>query len=182
MNDISGTAGQRFFSAINHGIYDLGLYHFVTDQLWRCPTRYLLDGYADNLSSHHLELGVGSGYLLERTLCRDTAKRLALVDLNQRSLGKAAKRLRRYKPAAVQWNILEPLPEALNGFHSVGMNYVLHCIPGDIADHRRLLENVHASLAEGGVFFGATLLWEPAAMTPGARAFMRLLNEVGIFH
>ena len=175
-------AGQLFFSLIHHGLYDLGLYRFVTDRLWQCPTRYLLDGYADNLSSRHLELGVGSGYFLARTLCRDASRSLMLVDLNRRSLNKAAVRLRRYEPGTHRQDILEPFPAELSGYGSVGMNYVLHCIPGSIAGNRRLFQHVHSALGAGGVFFGATLLWEPATMGHAARRLMRLLNGTGIFH
>jgi len=173
--------GQLFFSIMSHRLYDTGLYRFVTGSIWRCPTDRLLDGYADNVTHNHLEVGVGSGYFLDRTLCADAMRRLVLVDLNRRCLAKSAARLKLYDPDTLQHDIRQPLPGNLPGFASVGMNYVLHCIPGSFAGNHRIFRNVHSALEEGGVFFGATLLPQEAHDGIAAWLFMRLLNRVGIF-
>lgn len=173
--------GQLFFSVMNHRLYDRGLYGLVTGRIWRCPTERLLDNYADNISHSHLEIGVGSGYFLERTLCADFIRRLVLLDLNRRGLMQAAARLRAYAPQVWHQNIDQPLPTG-SGFLSVGMNYVLHCIPGTFRSNRRLFGNVHSALHKGGVFFGATLVRHSFRRAPWSWLMMRLLNLVGIFN
>jgi len=175
------TLGQMFFTSMSHHLYDLSLYRFITNKIWCCPTERLLDNYADNITNNHLEIGVGSGYFLHHTLCADFLNRLALLDLNKRCLTKSARRLKVYKPVTLHQSALSPFSPAIGGYSSVGMNYVLHCIPGSFGDNRGIFDNVHAALADNGVFFGATLLPGRANGRLAARAFMRLLNLVGIF-
>jgi len=173
--------GQLFFSTMSHRLYDTGLYKFVTGTIWRCPTERLLDNYADNISNNHLEVGVGSGYFLDRTLCADFLDRLMLSDLNRRCLAKSGARLLDFAPSTLAHNILKPLPPIANGFNSVGMNYVLHCIPGGFGRNRIIFDNVATALNDGGVFFGATLI--PGKFRDGAWSWllMQALNAVGIF-
>jgi len=174
--------GQMFFSTMSHRMYDTGLYKFVTGSFWRCPTAVLLDNYADNISSNHLEVGVGSGYFLRRTLCADFLDRLMLSDLNRRCLAKSAAKLAAFAPATLKHNVQAPLPMSARGFKSVGMNYVLHCIPGRFSRNQAIFRNVHAALEEGGVFFGATLIPGKARDGFASWLFMRVLNGLGIFN
>lgn len=177
--------GQWFFSIMSHSLYDLGLYRLVTPYFWRCPTERLMDSYLENISANHLEIGVGSGYFLERTLCADFLSRIVLLDLNRNCLRKSAKRLQAFAPTLCHHNILEPLV-AVAGVHekfsSVAMNYVLHCIPGSFEGNVRIFKHVHDVLHDGGVFFGATLIQKPLRQGFASFLLMRLLNAVGIFH
>ena len=178
----SARLGQLFFSMMSHFLYDLGLYRFVSPFIWRCSTQQLLDNYVENISHNHLEIGVGSGYFLRRTLCADFLQRLVLLDLNRRCLKKSALRLREFAPIKRQHNILLPINADQETHTSVGMNYVLHCIPGDFLANRRIFEHIHSTLEEGGVFFGATLLNHPIRAGLWSWLMMRVLNGVGIFH
>jgi hypothetical protein len=175
-------AGQLFFSMMNHRMYDTGLYRFVTGQIWRCPTERLMDTYADNISGDHLEIGVGSGYFLEHTLCSESVHRLVLLDLNRSCLEKSAERLKSCAPLLHQLDIQQPIAPAMRGFASIGMNYVLHCIPGNFRRIQHIFHHVHAMLAEDGVFFGATLVKRPARKGVIAWLLMWFLNAVGIFN
>lgn len=179
--NVSTRLGQWFFSVMSHRLYDIGLYRFVTGRFWRCPTERLMDNYADNISDNHLEIGVGSGYFLEHTLCADFLRRLVLLDLNRRCLTKSAARLRSYAPRVRHHNILEPLAPTEPGFTSVGMNYVLHCIPGGFWNNQCIFRHVRAILEEGGVFFGATLIAHPLQKGILSWLLMKLLNAIGIF-
>lgn len=174
--------GQLFFSTMSHNLYDIGLYRFVTGVIWNCPTERLLDNYADNISNNHLEVGVGSGYFLQRTLCTDFQQRLTLSDLNKRCLSKSAARLKAYEPATQRQNVLQPFPLPQRKYASVGMNYVLHCIPGGFRTNRRIFQHIHSVLLDDGVFFGATLVNRPAKAGMASWLFMRLLNALGIFN
>ncbi|NKB98870.1 MAG: methyltransferase domain-containing protein [Pseudomonadales bacterium] len=176
--------GQMFFSIMSHSLYDVGLYRFVTPYIWRCPTSRLMDNYVENISAHHLEIGVGSGYFLKRTMCADFVKRLVLADMNLNCLRKSAKRLRMSTPRICHHNILQPfspLPLERAKFSSVAMNYVLHCIPGTLSGNQHVFQHVHDLLREGGVFFGATLIQQPVHQGIASWLFMKLLNAVGIF-
>lgn len=174
--------GQMFFSTMSHRLYDTGLYKFVTGSIWRCPTALLLDNYADNISNNHLEVGVGSGYFLQRTLCAEFLDRLLLSDLNRRCLAKSGARLAAFAPEMLEHNIQQPLPISARGFKSVGMNYVLHCIPGRFSRNQAIFQNVHAALEEEGVFFGATLIPDKFRDGIASWLLMRALNGLGIFN
>ena len=117
--------GQLFFSLMSHFLYDLGLYRFVSPFIWRCSTQRLLDNYVENVSQNHLEIGVGSGYFLQRTLCADFLQRLVLLDLNPRCLKKSARRLLEFGPENYQHNILLPMKDDGEKYASVGMNLSL---------------------------------------------------------
>ena len=174
--------GQMFFSTMSHRVYDTGLYKFVTGSFWRCPTELLLDNYADHISNNHLEVGVGSGYFLRRTLCADFLDRLMLSDLNKRCLAKSGAKLAVFEPEMLKHNIQAPLPACARGFKSVGMNYVLHCIPGRFSRNQAIFRNVHAALETGGVFFGATLIQGKFRQGAASWLLMRALNGLGIFN
>jgi hypothetical protein len=55
------------------------------------------------------------------------------MDLNPAPLEVAAQRLRRYRPNTHRANALEPFGLPPGAFDSVGLNWLLHCLPGDIA-------------------------------------------------
>jgi len=179
---VASTRGQFYFSWMNHRLYDLGLYRFVTPFIWRCPTDRLLEHYIENLSDSHLEIGVGSGFFLERTLCPDMLLRLVLLDLNERCLEKSAQRLEAFAPSIRRHNILDPIDPGEPRFSSVAMNYVLHCIGGDFHQLRTVFSNVRCKLEEGGVFFGATLLSRSKEQSLWAMGLMKVLNWMGIFN
>lgn len=179
---LSTRLGQLFFSTMSHHLYDLGLYRFVSPFIWRCSTKRLMDNYVENISHNHLEIGVGSGYFLEHTLCADFLQRLVLLDLNRRCLSKSEKRLRAFAPRMRHHNILSPLDRSETKHSSVGMNYVLHCIPGAFSTNERIFTHIHSVLEDGGVFFGATLLKHPAREGALSWLFMKLLSVTGIFN
>ena len=51
------------------------------------------------------------------------------MDLNPSPLQVAAKRLHRYRPKTHQANALEPFGLPAGTFESVGLNWLLHCLP-----------------------------------------------------
>jgi len=92
------------------------------------------------------------------------------------------RRLQEFAPEGLQHNILLPMRAEPDKHASVGMNYVLHCIPGDFLTNRRIFMHVRSVLEDGGVFFGATLLNHPVRAGFWSWLMMRVLNGVGIFH
>ncbi len=59
-------------------------------------------------------------------------------------------------PRVLQANVLKPLPLPPSSFDSIGMNYLLHCVPGSMVDKSRIFPGLAALLAPGGVLFGST--------------------------
>lgn len=175
-------AGQAVYRPWTLALYDLAVYGINCPYLWRVPVAEMVSLYERNLSPDHLDLGVGTGYLLDR--CRKPAaeQRITLADLNPHSLDYTAGRLARYQPARQQANALEPLPFEPGSFGSAGTSMLLHCVPGAIPDKARVLDHLAACVRPGGRVFGATILRVGVPVTPQGRAAMAVFNRAGVFH
>lgn len=173
--------GQLFFTTMSHTIYDAGLYRFITPYIWKYKTSKIVEHYKSNLSSNHLEIGVGTGFLIKQSLSKSTTFRLTLMDLNRNCLKKSNDRLSMFSPQLIQQDILQPFQGCEEKFDSIGMNYVLHCVEGDFKTKSIVFDHVHASLNDEGVFFGSTLLTEGIQRNLASRILMKILNSLCIF-
>ena len=106
---------------------------------------------------------------------------ITLVDLNAHSLAAAARRIDRYSPDTVVANILEPSLTGEARYESVGLCYLLHCLPGALAEKAKVFDHVQPVMAEGAVLFGATILQGDAPRSRAAQALMDFYNRKGIF-
>ncbi len=174
-------AGHAVYSPMVLRSYDwfvLGLSNHI---MWRCPTIELRRLYDRNVSARHLDIGVGTGYFLDKARWPVFNPAITLVDLNTNSLDFAAKRIRKFEPQTVVANILEPLPP-LEPFGSAGLCYLLHCIPrAGIPDKAVAFDHVRPLLAPGARVFGATILQGSVPRSRPAQALMNLYNRKGIF-
>jgi hypothetical protein len=75
--------------------------------------------------------------------------------------------------------VLEPYQLDLGPFASIGLNYVLHCLPGDLVEKAVVSDNLKPFLAPGGGVFGASLLSEGVERSRAARTLMRISNKTG---
>lgn len=142
----------------------------------------MLERYDRHVGARHLDLGVGTGWYLDRCTWPVEQPTITLLDLNEHSLSTAAKRLRRYAPQTVRANVLEPLPLGDARFESASANYLLHCLPGQIESKARTLAgNVHPYLEPGGVLFGSTILGRGVPHTRIGRRLLHVYNRKGIF-
>lgn len=173
--------GQAIYSRLGLALYDFVVLTVSNRWLWKCPTQGLLDFYNANVTANHLDIGVGTGFYLDR--CAFPAPpRIALVDLNPNSLEATSRRIARYRPRCFERNALDPLDLGVAGFDSIGMNYLLHCLPGDFATKAVVLDHAAAHLNPGGVIFGATLLQGGVQRNAAARRLMAFYNGKGVFH
>jgi len=163
-------------------LYDNLVLGFVNRFVWQCPTRRLLDLYDAHASNNHLEVGVGTGYFIDRCRFQALPSRLVILDLNGYTLAETAWRLRRYRPLSFKRSILEPLDLEGPGFDSVGINYVLHCLPGTIETKAVVFEHMRKVMNPGAVLFGSTTLTEGIHKNQLARLLMDFNNRMGIFH
>jgi SAM-dependent methyltransferase len=177
-NDIS--RGATAYTPATLALYDLFVLGFSNSFVWNCPSRLILDLYDQHISSRHLDIGVGTGYFMDR--CRFPASpMIALLDLNPNSLEKAAKRLVRYAPTCHLGNALQPIDVGSSAFGSIGLNYLLHCLPGDLTSKSIVFQNLKSLLKDGGTVFGSTILGRGVRHNFLATKLMRAYNAAGIF-
>jgi ubiquinone/menaquinone biosynthesis C-methylase UbiE len=165
-------------------VYDLWVVRLSNSYGWRCDAKEMLALYNANLSAKHLEVGPGSGWYLANGVFPVARPSVTLLDLNPNSLEFSRKRLGAADVATVVGSVLEPVPaEAGDGFGSIGINYVLHCVPGTFAEKGVAFTHLARVLADDGVLFGSTVLGRdrPAKNLFG-RALMSVYNRVGAFN
>jgi hypothetical protein len=174
-------AGQAVYSPRMLSMYDILVLGISNRFIWKCPTPRLVDHYNRHVSGNHLDVGVGTGYFLDRCRFPSAEPRIALMDLNPNSLQFAAARNSRYRPETHRQNILEPIPWDAPRFDSVGMNYLLHCLPGTMASKAVVFDHLKALMNSGAVLFGSTLLQGGVSRGWAARRLMTFYNEKGVF-
>jgi hypothetical protein len=161
--------------------YDVLVHGFSNRFAWQCPTPELLALYNANVSGLHMDVGVGSGYFLDHCAFPTPQPSIALVDLNPNALAFTAQRIARYRPSVHQVNALEPFSIGNGQFLSIGLMYLLHCLPGSLEKKGGVFRNLGQQLASGGVLFGATILGQGPAKPRVGRVLQRLYNRRGIF-
>jgi SAM-dependent methyltransferase len=179
--DERARAGQAVYSPRTLALYDWFVLGISNRFIWKCPTPQLLALYNHHVTGNHLEVGVGSGYFLDRCRFPVSRPRLVLLDMSPHSLAATARRVARYRPQIIQANALRPFPVGEDRFDSVGLNYVLHCLPGDLRSKACVLDHLAAVLSPGGVVFGSTILGGGVRLGFLARRLNRLYNARGIF-
>lgn len=122
-------AGQAAYTKPVLAAYDFLVLGFSNRLVWNCPAHRLEAHYNRHISANHLDVGVGTGYFLDRCRFPTPTPRLALEALNENALAFTARRLARYRPDVYRRNALTPITLDAARFDSVGMNDLLHCLP-----------------------------------------------------
>jgi hypothetical protein len=176
----AAVAGAAVYSRRLLSTYDIMVLGISNSLIWRCPTAHTLDLYNAHVTSNHLDVGVGTGYFLDRCRFPTPRPRLSLLDLNANSLAFTSRRLRRYAPTVHTGDVLAPL-SLPDSYDSIGVNYLLHCLPGTIESKAAAFDNLRPHLARGGSLFGSTILRADAGTSRAGRALMRFYNSRRIF-
>ncbi len=175
-------AGQAVYTRWTlRWLYDVGVLGYSNRFVWKCPTRTQLEWYDANVSDNHLDVGVGTGYYTARCRYPSPAPRLALMDLNANSLEHAASRAARYSPEMYRRNVLDPIDFDAPRFDSIGLNCLLHCLPGTMDEKAVVFDHLRPLLNPGGTVFGSTLLQGDVPRSAQARFLMRAYNRRGLF-
>lgn len=174
-------AGQAVYSRFVLSIYDMYVHGLSNRLFWKCPTKRLIGNYNRHVSGNHLDVGVGTGFLLDKCRFPVAAPRVGLMDLNSNSLEVTARRISRYRPEVYRRNVLEPIAIDGDGFDSIGINYLLHCLPGSMDEKAVVFDHLCALLNPGGVIFGSTLLQSGVKRGRLAVKVMDVYNRKGIF-
>jgi ubiquinone/menaquinone biosynthesis C-methylase UbiE len=175
-------AGQAVYTRGFLSVYDLFAYGFTHPVLWRCSKARLVELYDAGVSARHLDIGVGTGTLLDACRFPVAAPEVTLMDLNPNSLAVASRRLARYAPRTHRANVLEDWHLEPGTYESVAMTHLLHCLPGTMAEKGVAFEHARRALAPGGTLFGVTILGKGVPISPLARTVMALSNRRGILH
>jgi len=148
---------------------------------WDCNADDLVEHYRQHVTSNHADIGVGTGYCLDRCGFESPSPRLVLIDLQANCLQYTARRLSRYRPATYVRDVLHPMREIPGGhFDSIALGGVLHCLTGDLREKGRAFD-VIATLARGGTkIFGYSLVSDDVALRPCSRMVHRLLNRLRV--
>lgn len=170
---------QRFFNPLLLSIYDFFLFNFISPYLWGCKEALLVNWYRSLCGTKHLEVGVGTGHLLDKS--SPAIHRLSLMDLSVSCLDKTSKRLKRYNPNTWHKNILLPLNDVEDRFDSISINYVMHCVAGTYKTKGVSFGYLKNLLTDDGVLFGASVLRTDDSGR-AARILMNLLNWTGVFN
>ncbi len=105
----------------------------------------------------HAEVGVGNGFYPAKAKL-PVSVRLNLPDLNHGSLSAAPKRVGRHSTQGVRHDVTMPLPARVGrNQDSISLFYLLHCLPGTVADKADVFGHLKAHLATDGVLYGATI-------------------------
>lgn len=172
--------GQAIYTPLALKGYDLWVLGVSNHLLWRCPTAKLRALYARNVRSPHLDIGVGTGYFLKHVDWPVSHPQVSLLDLNENSLAAASARIAHLDPVTHVGDILHPIA-GLGPFQSVGLCYLLHCLPGRMSEKAVVFDHVKDVVAEGGRIFGATIVQGDAPRSRMAQKLMDFYNARGIF-
>jgi SAM-dependent methyltransferase len=176
-------AGHAFYTRRSLAVYDLAILGWFSRAAWRCPAARILEHYDRHVSANHLDVGVGTGYFLDRCRYPTTSDppRVVLLDISTSCLEAASRRIARFDPELVEANVLEPITYDGPRVDSIGLNYVLHCLPGDLGTKSVAFAHLKALANPGATVFGATLLHDGVHRNWLARQVMARNNAHGIF-
>ena len=174
-------AGHSFYSRRSLRIYDVLILGWFSRTAWRCPAGRIVRLYDRHVTGNHLDIGVGTGYFLDRCRFPTPEPRIVLLDINTDCLDAASNRLARYRPERIHASVLERFPDAVGAVDSVSLTHLLHCLPGAMADKAVVLDHVKTVLNPRGVVFGATLLQGGVRRNWYAGSVMKFNNRRGIF-
>ena len=173
---------QQFFNKTSLFIYDILLYRFISKYAWGSSIQRLDAHYRKYVTPNHLEVGVGTGFLLNRAVLQSARPRVALMDLSRECLEKTRRKVARYAPDTYIQDLLEPIQYKMDKFDSIGINYVMHCVPGSFREKGVVFAHLQEHLGENGTLFGTTVLSEDVDKNALAKPFMWLMNALGVFN
>jgi hypothetical protein len=121
--------GAGIYGRVGLHFYDAGVLGLTNRLVWGCSSRAILEWYQAGITANHLDVGVGTGYFLDRVVFPTSNPRLGLMDLNGNSLTHTARRLIRYSPELYRADVLAPIAMPIDTFDS-GSTTCFTAFPG----------------------------------------------------
>ncbi|MBF4338849.1 class I SAM-dependent methyltransferase, partial [Vibrio anguillarum] len=94
----------------------------------------------------------------------------------QNSLDTTSKVVNHFQPEVYCGDVLEPLEFNVDKFESISVNYLLHCLPGNLIDKGIMFKHLKEHLNDGGVLFGSTILGKGTKQNFFAKKLMGVYN------
>ncbi|MCP3945146.1 MAG: class I SAM-dependent methyltransferase [Desulfobacteraceae bacterium] len=170
-------AGQAVYSRLFLSFYDFLILGIFCRFIWKCPSHFIVENYNQHISLNHLDVGVGTGYNLDKCEFPTQTPRLGLLDLNQNCLDVTGHRLKRYSPEVFCSDVFEPFDTGREKFDSIALNGLFHCIPGTMKEKGIVFDNAKQVLNPGGVVFGCTILNKDVKKGWAAKFMMKTTND-----
>ena len=174
-------AGAAVYSNFVLAFYDVEVLMFEIPVIFKCPLCKIKDFFNAHITDKHLDVGVGTGYFLDKGKFPVQNPTIHLMDLNENSLQKTSRRIKRYNPKSHICNVLELIKEKMPTFNSISAMNFLHCLPGTMIDKEAVINNLKPFLSNSGVFFGVTILGENVNAGPLYRFTNSIYNKKAIF-
>lgn len=162
-------------------VYDALVVNGFGKRVWGCDPDRLVDHYREHVTPNHADIGVGTGYCLDRCGFGAVSPRLALVDLQPNCLRYAARRLARYRPRCYLRDVLRAL-EGIEApaFDSIAVGGVLHCLSGNLGAKGEVFDNLAPLAAAGTRVFGYTLVSDGVCDRMRRRMLHAVLNRARV--
>lgn len=174
--------GVRIYSAALLFIYDFLIMRVLTPYVWRCHPKNFQNLYLSLMSRNHADIGVGTGYFLDRCRYQPGQVRIGLFDLQQNCLDYTARRLSRFQPETYRCNALSPIRIGGERFDSIGLGGILHCIPGDFAQKGMVFDAIRPIMKANARVFGYTILNQGIEKTRLSRLVFFALQKLRVIN
>jgi len=174
-------AAKSVYTKRNLVLYDTIVLGISNNYIWQCQSTKLKQHYNRYISANHLDIGVGTGYFLKNCQFSSQKPRIALMDLNPNTLEYTLQRISYCEPETYLHNILEPISIKIKHFDSVGISYLLHCLPGSISEKAVVFDHAKSLMNPGAVIFGSTILNNGVKKSWAAQKLINFYNRKGIF-
>lgn len=151
----------RAYTRLGLRLYDPLIVNVVAPHVWGCSPDALLDHYREHVTSNHADIGVGTGYFLDRCGFGSANPRLALIDLQPNCLAYTAQRLSRYRPHTYVRDVLRPMGDIPGGpFDSIALGGIIHCLAGDLTRKSKVFDTIAPLTQRETRIFGHTLVYD----------------------
>ncbi len=174
--------GARIYQPALLALYDFLIMRVLSPHVWRCSPGLFVALYHDHMAMNHADIGVGTGYVLDRCDYQPGQVRLALFDLQPNCLRHTARRLARFTPATYQCDATKPITAPAGQFDSIALGGLLHCIPGTLQDKGKVFDAISPLMHSGTTVFGYTILNQGIAKTRLSRTVFYLLQKLKVIN
>jgi SAM-dependent methyltransferase len=174
-------AGAESYRRPMLAAYDMFVLGMMSRFMWRCPRGRMLAHYNRQIGAAHLDIGPGTGWFLDKCRFPVESPSITLVDLNEVVLATTARRISRYHPRIRVGDAFQPFALGAERYDSVGMNFLLHCLPGSMRQKSVVFDHVTPLLRPGGRVFGSTVLGNGPHHTERSGKLLAKLNRSEVF-
>lgn len=173
---------HEIYTGMPDWLYELIVYRINTPFAWGARLADIDALYQKNVSNNHLEIGLASSRFVLNHV--KPQQQVTLLDINPFNLKKSTVQLKdHYQIDSIQANVLQPI-ETEKRFDSIALNYVLHCLPGNLSIKSKgiCFQHLASLLNKNGKLFGATILGQGVQHNVFGRFLMKKFNDKGIFN